>query len=96
MLKRLIPNIIYAVRDKQNETRKEPSLYLSVCEQVGRYACIVLMWLLLLDPDKVIDAAFNPASQFTEQSFSESMIHTMTNFKDIRNICLFQCVCQNN
>ena len=44
----LIPNIIYAVRYKQDETRTEIPTYLTVCEQVGRYACIVLMWLPLL------------------------------------------------
>ena len=44
----LIPNIIYAVRYKQDETRTKIPTYLTVCEQVGRYACIVLMWLPLL------------------------------------------------
>ncbi len=44
----LIPNIIYTVRYKQHETRTEIPTYLTVCEQVGRYACIVLMWLPLL------------------------------------------------
>ena len=44
----LIPNIIYAVRYKQDETRTEIPTYLTVCEQMGRYACIVLMWLPLL------------------------------------------------
>ena len=43
----MIPNIIYAVRHKQAETKKELPLYLSVCEQIGRYGCIILMWLPL-------------------------------------------------
>ena len=44
----LIPNIIYAVKHKQDEIKREVPHYLSVCEQIGRYGCIVLMWLPLL------------------------------------------------
>ena len=44
----LIPHIIYAVRQKQDEAQAKIPKYLSVCEQVGRYGCIVLMWLPLL------------------------------------------------
>ena len=44
----MIPNIIYAVRQKQDEAQAIIPKYLSACEQVGRYGCIVLMWLPLL------------------------------------------------
>ena len=44
----MIPNIIYAARQKQDETQIEVPRGLSACEQVGRYGCIILMWLPLL------------------------------------------------
>ena len=44
----MIPNIIYAARQKQGETQIEVPHGLSACEQVGRYGCIILMWLPLL------------------------------------------------
>ena len=44
----MIPNIIYAARQKQDEAKTEIPKYLSACEQVGRYGCIMLMWLPLL------------------------------------------------
>ena len=44
----MIPNIIYAARQKQDETQIEVPHGLSACEQVGRYSCIILMWLPLL------------------------------------------------
>ena len=44
----MIPNIIYAARKKQDETQIEVPRGLSACEQVGRYGCIILMWLPLL------------------------------------------------
>lgn len=43
----LIPNIIYASKYKRTTLIVEVSNYLSICEQIGRYACIVLMWLPL-------------------------------------------------
>ena len=42
----LIPNIIYAIRNKGEENRCENRL-MNLAEQIGRYACIVLMWLPL-------------------------------------------------
>ena len=44
----MIPNIIYAARQKQDDTQIEVPHGLSACEQVGRYGCIILMWLPLL------------------------------------------------
>ena len=44
----MIPNIIYAARQKQDETQIEVPRGLSACEQVGRYGCIILMWMPLL------------------------------------------------
>ena len=44
----MIPNIIYAAGQKQDETQIEVPRGLSACEQVGRYSCIILMWLPLL------------------------------------------------
>ena len=44
----MIPNIIYAAKQKQDETQIKVPRYLSACEQLGRYGCIILMWLPLL------------------------------------------------
>jgi hypothetical protein len=44
----MIPNIIYVAGQKQDETQIEVPRGLSACEQVGRYGCIILMWLPLL------------------------------------------------
>ena len=44
----MIPNIIYAAGQKQDATQIEVPRGLSACEQVGRYGCIILMWLPLL------------------------------------------------
>ena len=43
----MIPNIIYAVRRKD---QKNPcaNRFLNLLEQVGRYGCVILMWLPLL------------------------------------------------
>ncbi len=44
----LIPNIIYAVKTKnQTPTGTQIPKFLLLCEQVGRYGCIILMWLPL-------------------------------------------------
>ena len=40
----LIPNIVYAIKNK-NEKNLCPNRFMNIIEQVGRYACIVLMWL---------------------------------------------------
>ena len=44
----MIPNIIYAAGPKQDKTQIKAPHYLSAFEQVGRYGCIILMWLPLL------------------------------------------------
>lgn len=43
----LIPNIVYAIRNRDEENLCTNRL-MNVIEQIGRYACIVLMWLPLL------------------------------------------------
>ncbi len=43
----LIPNIIYALKNRGEKNRCTDQL-MNAMEQVGRYACIVLMWLPLL------------------------------------------------
>jgi len=43
----LIPNIIYAIKNKDEKNLCTNKL-MNIIEQVGRYACIVLMWLPLL------------------------------------------------
>lgn len=43
----LIPNILYARRNK-GETNRCTNRLMNLLEQIGRYACIVLMWLPLL------------------------------------------------
>ena len=43
----LIPNIVYAIKNK-GEQNLCTNRFMNVVEQVGRYACIVLMWLPLL------------------------------------------------
>lgn len=43
----LIPNIIYAVRNR-DEKNLCTNRFMNAIEQIGRYACIALMWLPLL------------------------------------------------
>ena len=44
----LIPNIVYAVKTRGRETAEcEVPKVLTVCEQVGRYGCMLFMWLPL-------------------------------------------------
>ncbi len=42
----LLPNIVYAVKNKDEKNLCKNRL-MNLSEQVGRYACIVLMWLPL-------------------------------------------------
>ena len=42
----LIPNILYAVKNK-GEKNKCNSVCMNTLEQIGRYSCIILMWLPL-------------------------------------------------
>ena len=43
----LIPNIVYALRNRDERNLCENRL-MNVVEQIGRYGCIILMWLPLL------------------------------------------------
>ena len=43
----LIPNIIYALKNK-DEKNHCTNQFMNAAEQIGRYACIILMWLPLL------------------------------------------------
>ncbi len=43
----MVPNIIYAIRNK-DEKNKCTNRFMNVIEQIGRYACIILMWMPLL------------------------------------------------
>ena len=43
----LIPNIVYAIRNR-DEKNLCTNRFMNLIEQIGRYACIVLMWLPLL------------------------------------------------
>ena len=43
----LIPNIVYAIKNK-NEQNLCKNKLMNMVEQIGRYACIILMWLPLL------------------------------------------------
>ena len=43
----LIPNIVYAIQNKGEQNRCT-NRAMNLIEQIGRYACIVLMWLPLL------------------------------------------------
>lgn len=43
----MIPNIVYAIKNK-GERNRCTSRLMNVLEQIGRYACIILMWLPLL------------------------------------------------
>ena len=42
----LIPNIVYAIKNK-NEKKPCPNRFMNIIEQIGRYACMMLMWLPL-------------------------------------------------
>ena len=43
----MIPNIIYALKNK-NEAEEIVPKHLTIFEQIGRYGCIILMWLPLM------------------------------------------------
>jgi len=43
----MIPNIVYAIKNK-DEKNLCTNKFMNIIEQIGRYACIVLMWLPLL------------------------------------------------
>lgn len=43
----LIPNIVYAIKNKDEEDLCS-NRFMNIIEQIGRFACIVLMWLPLL------------------------------------------------
>lgn len=43
----LIPNILYALKNRDEKNLCE-NQFMNIIEQVGRYACIILMWLPLL------------------------------------------------
>ncbi len=43
----LVPNIFYAIKNRGEKNLCE-NRFMNLIEQVGRYACIVLMWLPLL------------------------------------------------
>lgn len=44
----LIPNIVYALKKQSHVDETSVPKILSVCEQIGRYSCMILMWLPLL------------------------------------------------
>lgn len=44
----LIPNIVYALKKQGHVDETSVPKILFVCEQIGRYACMILMWLPLL------------------------------------------------
>lgn len=43
----MVPNIIYALRNKDDKNLCT-NRFMNTIEQIGRYACIILMWLPLL------------------------------------------------
>ncbi len=43
----MIPNVVYALKNKGEKNACEKRLF-NIAEQVGRYGCIILMWLPLL------------------------------------------------
>jgi len=43
----LVPNIIYAVKNKDEKNRCT-NRFMHIIEQIGRYGCMVLMWMPLL------------------------------------------------
>lgn len=43
----LLPNVVYAIRNR-GEKNLCTNRWMNAIEQIGRYACIVLMWLPLL------------------------------------------------
>ena len=43
----MIPNIVYALKNR-DEKNLCTNKFMNIVEQIGRYACIVLMWLPLL------------------------------------------------
>ena len=43
----LVPNIVYAIKNK-DEKNLCTNRFMNIIEQIGRYACVVLMWFPLL------------------------------------------------
>lgn len=44
----IVPNIIFALRNRKNDNdRNSIPLLLGIAEQIGRYGCIILMWMPL-------------------------------------------------
>ncbi|MCR4855049.1 MAG: hypothetical protein K5908_02655 [Erysipelotrichaceae bacterium] len=43
----MVPNIIYVIKNR-DEKNKCTDRFMNVIEQIGRYACIILMWMPLL------------------------------------------------
>ena len=44
----MLPNIIYATKNKEQQAAEPHNKIMPVIEQIGRYACIVFMWFPLL------------------------------------------------
>lgn len=62
----LIPNIVYAVRNRE-EKNLCGNKVMRVLEQIGRYACVILMWLPLL------------VWEFGFGSVAEALVYTVGN-----------------
>ena len=43
----MVPNVVYAIKNK-DEKNLCTNAFMNVIEQIGRYACIIFMWLPLL------------------------------------------------
>lgn len=66
----MIPNIIYALKNKNETEDINVPRYLTVCEQIGRYGCIILMWLPLM----VWKLGFKSNEEFVIYLFSNSVL----------------------
>jgi hypothetical protein len=65
----LVPNIVYAIKNKDEKNLCTNKL-MNIIEQIGRYACIVLMWFPLL----VWKFGFATSVEFVIYMFSNALL----------------------
>ena len=65
----MIPNIVYALKNK-GEKNLCTCRFMNVIEQIGRYGCVVLMWLPLL----VWEFGFASAAAMLIYTFGNSIM----------------------
>ena len=66
----MIPNIIYAIKNKGQQAEEPRYKAMLIIEQIGRYSCIVFMWLPLL----VWEFGFNSVAEMFVYLISNAIL----------------------